>query len=196
MSLIILTSQLAGCATRSSQEFLETENDTDEEVIEYSELDKSSALKSGEIEADSQQPQQQELAELSGEALHAYFQKAYDMGNTLDGDLEARISGELDILVSLVDADATGQLPGDYDAQYRSWRPAEAAPEESDNGGSGGSGGGASGTTSSQTEPNIVLPPDWKKGLEEDGKGFEGSAQLDPENAQNGTTDGWTANYR
>lgn len=147
VTLVIMTSQLAGCATLSSQEMLDSINDAPDVSIEWAVPDtgQQSLDASGTITVGDQQfvtdatqgdnedsdvtgvidQQQTEPQELSGDELHNYFQLAYDSGAALEGDLEARIAGELDILVSLVDADEAVKLPADYESQYRAWRPAE-----------------------------------------------------------------------
>ena len=148
MTLVVMTSQLAGCATMSSDEMLKTMQESPEVSIEYaipdegeqimdeskiitvgdqqfvSDSDNSQADSEGE--SDIGMVEQQEAKELSGDELHNYFQLAYDSGASIEGDLETRILGELDILNSLVDADDSVKLPGSYADQYRTWRPAEA----------------------------------------------------------------------
>ena len=148
MTLVVMTSQLAGCATMSSDEMLKTMQESPDVSIEYATpdegeqtMDASKTITVGdqqfvsdsdnsqadsEGESDIGMVEQQEAKELSGDELHNYFQLAYDSGTSLEGDLETRISGELDILVSLVGADDSVKLPGGYADQYRTWRPAEA----------------------------------------------------------------------
>ena len=148
MTLVVMTSQLAGCATMSSDEMLKTMQESPEVSIEYAIpdsgqqiLDASDVINVGdqqfvsdsdnsqadsEGESDIGMVEQQEAKELSGDELHNYFQLAYDSGASIEGDLETRILGELDILNSLVDADDSVKLPGSYADQYRTWRPAEA----------------------------------------------------------------------
>ncbi len=156
MTLVVMTSQLAGCATMSSDEMLKTMQESPEVSIEYATpdegeqtMDASKTITVGDqqfvsdsttdsnnagsktTDTEDEQDigmieQQQEVTELSGAALEEYFQLAYDSGTSLEGDLETRISGELDILASLVDADDSVKLPGGYADQYRAWRPAEA----------------------------------------------------------------------
>ena len=148
MTLVVMTSQLAGCATMSSDEMLKTMQESPEVSIEYATpdegeqtMDASKTITVGdqqfvsdsdnsqadsEGESDIGMVEQQEAKELSGDELHNYFQLAYDSGASIEGDLETRILGELDILNSLVDADDSVKLPGSYADQYRAWRPAEA----------------------------------------------------------------------
>ena len=148
MTLVVMTSQLAGCATMSSDEMLKTMQESPEVSIEYATpdegeqiMDESKIITVGdqqfvsdsdnsqadsEGESDIGMVEQQEAKELSGDELHNYFQLAYDSGASIEGDLETRILGELDILNSLVDADDSVKLPGSYADQYRTWRPAEA----------------------------------------------------------------------
>lgn len=155
MTLVVMTSQLAGCATMSSDEMLKTMQESPEVSIEYATpdegeqtMDASKTITVGDqqfvsdsttdsnnagsktTDTEDEQDigmveQQQEVTELSGEALEEYFQLAYDSGAALEGDLETRILGELDILNSLVDADESIKLPGNYADQYRAWRPEE-----------------------------------------------------------------------
>lgn len=148
MTLVIMASQLAGCAALSSQEMLKEMEQSPDVIVEWAtqdgsqqRVDSSTAVEIGNQQfiVDEKVPgsgtvdtsdigvvdQKQEVTELSGEALTNYFQLAYDSGVALEGDLEARIAGELDILVSLVAGDATVKLPGDYADQYKAWRPVE-----------------------------------------------------------------------
>ena len=145
-----MASQLAGCATLSSQEMAESMRESSDVSIEWADHDSSqqgrdSLDASNMIEARGTQfivdsnsidnqdigvvNQHQEVEELSGAELEKFFQLAYDSGTSLEGDIEARIAGELKILVSLVDADNTVKLPDDYVEAYQNWRPAELAEE-------------------------------------------------------------------
>ncbi len=141
ITLIIMTSQLAGCATMSSDEMLQSMNESPDVSIEYAvpdteqqSLDATQVIDIGDqqyvSDSDSEGDigviaNQQEAKELSGAELESYFQLAYDSGSSIEGDLESRIQGELDILVSLVDADEAIKLPDNYEQAYRDWRPAE-----------------------------------------------------------------------
>ena len=141
MTLVIMTSQLAGCASMTSEEMLQSMNESPDVSIEYAvpdtgqqSLDASGVINIGDqqIVSDSDSDSdigvianQQEVKELSGAELEEYFQLAYDSGSSIEGDLETRIQGELGILLSLVDANETIKLPSDYADQYRDWRPAE-----------------------------------------------------------------------
>ena len=144
ITLVIMTSQLAGCATMSSDEMLQSMNESPDVSIEYAipdeeqqSLDASGVINVGDTQFVSDSDvmgnedvgvidQQQEVTELSGTELESYFQLAYDSGSSIEGDLETRIQGELGILISLVDADESSKLPGNYEQAYRDWRPAEA----------------------------------------------------------------------
>lgn len=141
ITLVIMTSQLAGCASMTSDEMLKSMQESPDVSIEYAtpdtgqqSLDATQVIDIGDqqIVSDSDSDSdigvianQQEAKELSGAELEEYFQLAYDSGSSIEGDLETRIQGELGILVSLVDADEAIKLPGDYADQYRDWRPAE-----------------------------------------------------------------------
>lgn len=145
-----MTSQLAGCATLSSQEMADGIRESSDVSIEWADMDSSkqgqeSLDASNVIEAGGTQfivdsnptdnqdigiiNQQQEVKELSGAELEKFFQLAYDSGTSLEGDIETRIAGELKILVSLVDADDTVKLPDNYVEVYQNWRPADQVEE-------------------------------------------------------------------
>ncbi|NBI11315.1 hypothetical protein D1641_15065 [Colidextribacter sp. OB.20] len=146
MTLIIMTSQLAGCATMSSNEMLETMQESPDVSIEYAipdeeqqSLDATHILNidnGGVVDSDSEGDiglidTQQEAKELSGAELLDYFQKVYDIhqeihiATTLDG----LINEELEFLVDLVESDGY-TLPSDYEAQYRAWRPTDSLPAD------------------------------------------------------------------
>lgn len=147
MTLVILTSQLAGCATLTAQETLEESQKTSEVIIEYNELDTEH-----QQDQDSSRNQQiqigdtaygyefdgnnsaigivdtdevQEQKELSGDALINYFQRTYDACKVLElSSLDEQIDTEIEILVSFCDTDRV-KLPADYADQYRAWRPVD-----------------------------------------------------------------------
>lgn len=147
ITLVIMTSQLAGCATMNSDEMLKSMTESPDVSIEYAipdeeqqssdasgvitvgdqqfVVDSNSETSGTENESDIGIIEQQEVKELSGAELEEYFQLAYDSGASIEGDLETRIQRELGILLSLVDADETIKLPSDYADQYRDWRPAD-----------------------------------------------------------------------
>ena len=141
ITLVIMTSQLAGCATMSSDEMLKSMQESPDVSIEYAipdtgqqSLDASGVINVGDTQfvsdSDSEGDigviaNQQEATELLGAELEEYFQLAYDSGASIEGDLETRIQGELGILISLVDADEAIKLPDNYEQAYRDWRPAE-----------------------------------------------------------------------
>ena len=147
ITLVIMTSQLAGCATMSSDEMLKSMQESPDVSIEYAipdtgqqSLDASGVINVGDtqfvVDSNSETPEtenesdigiieQEEVKELSGAELEEYFQLAYDSGASIEGDLETRIQGELGILISLVDADEAIKLPDNYEQAYRDWRPAE-----------------------------------------------------------------------
>ena len=150
MTLVVMTSQLAGCATMTSDEMLKSMNESPDGSIEYAipDPDKQSLDASGVINVGDQQfvsdsdtdgdsdiglienQDSQEKAELSGDELIRYFQLAYDSCESFEStSQEERINFELDILTSFCDTDGE-KLPADYTDQYRAWRPADQqAPE-------------------------------------------------------------------
>ena len=150
MTLVVMTSQLAGCATMTSDEMLKSMNESPDVSIEYAipDPDKQSLDASGVINVGDQQfvsdsdsdgdsdiglienQDTQEKAELSGDELIRYFQLAYDSCESFEStSQEERINFELDILTSFCDTDGE-KLPADYADQYKAWRPVDQqAPE-------------------------------------------------------------------
>lgn len=148
MPLVVMTSQLAGCATMTSDEMLKSMNESPDVSIEYAipDPDKQSLDASGVINMGDQQivsdsdidrdiglienQDSQEKAELSGDELIRYFQLAYDSCESFEStSQEERINFELDILASFCDTDGE-KLPADYADQYKAWRPVDQqAPE-------------------------------------------------------------------
>ena len=111
MTLVVMTSQLAGCATMTSDEMLKSMNESPDVSIEYAIPDtgQQSLDATQVIDTEDQQivsdtdsegdigviANQQEAKELSGAELEEYFQLAYDSGASIEGDLETCIQGEL-----------------------------------------------------------------------------------------------------
>ncbi|NBI08447.1 hypothetical protein D1641_00230 [Colidextribacter sp. OB.20] len=113
MALVIMTSQLAGCATMSSDEMSKSRNESPDVSIEHANHNED------------------QITELTHEELIGIFELAYDSKKALAGELpvEAIIKQELHIMPYLVTPDK--QLPEDYEEQYRAWRPVETQePEE------------------------------------------------------------------
>ena len=150
MTLVVMTSQLAGCATMTSDEMLKSMNESPDVSIEYAipDPDKQSLDASGVINVGDQQfvsdsdtdgdsdiglienQDNQEKAELSGDELIEYFQKVYDIHTEIHSATteEGLIQEELKFLADLVESD-NYTLPSDYEAQYRAWRPAGSLSE-------------------------------------------------------------------
>lgn len=122
LALVVITSQLAGCAATTRQEVADgTEKSPDIGGSQYV-TDRSDDAETGSA-ADVEQ------RELSGDALIEYFKLAY---GTSDGisyltTTDEKIDFETEVLS--IRADNEGQkLPADYADQYRAWRPAEEEP--------------------------------------------------------------------
>lgn len=122
ITLVIITSQLAGCASVSSDETSKSMQESPDVSVEHAipedkqqSLDAAVVINTGD----------QQKAELSGDELIEYFQLVYDTCSALDTSYaEEQTAMELDILVSFCDTD-NKKLPSDYEQQYRAWRPAE-----------------------------------------------------------------------
>ena len=148
MTLVVMTSQLAGCATVTSDETLKSRNESPDASIEDTIPDagKQSLDASGVINVGNQRfvsdrdsdgdigligdQNNQAKAELSGDELIEYFQKVYDIHTEIHSATteEGLIQEELKFLADLAESD-NYILPSDYKDQYRAWRPANSLPE-------------------------------------------------------------------
>ena len=150
MTLVVMTSQLAGCATMTSDEMLKSMNESPDGSIEYAipdagkqSLDASGVINVGDrqfvsdtdSDGDSdigliENQDSQELQEISHDKLIEYFQLVYDIHTEIHSATteEGLIQEELKFLADLVKSD-NYILPSDYKDQYRAWRPAGSLPE-------------------------------------------------------------------
>ena len=150
MTLVVMTSQLAGCATMTSDEMLKSMNESPDGSIEYAipdagkqSLDASGVINVGDrqfvsdtySDGDSdigliENQGSQELQEISHDKLIEYFQLVYDIHTEIHSATteEGLIQEELKFLADLVESD-NYILPSDYKDQYRAWRPAGSLPE-------------------------------------------------------------------
>ena len=143
MTLVVMTSQLAGCATMTSDEMLKSMNESPEVSIEYAipDPDKQSLDASGVINVGDQQfvsdsdsdgdsdiglienQDTQELEEISHDELIAIFEENYEISKSIyNSDDEEVIRSELEMIKIIVKS-MDKSLPSDYEAQYRAWRP-------------------------------------------------------------------------
>lgn len=143
MTLVVMTSQLAGCATMTSDEMLKSMNESPEVSIEYAipDPDKQSLDASGAINVGDQQfvsdsdtdgdsdiglienQGTQELEEISHDELIAIFEENYEISKSIyNSDDEEVIRSELEMIKIIVKS-MDKSLPSDYEAQYRAWRP-------------------------------------------------------------------------
>ena len=143
MTLVVMTSQLAGCATMTSDEMLKSMNESPDVSIEYAipDPDKQSLDASGVINVGDQQfvsdsdsdgdsdiglienQDTQELEEISHDELIAIFEENYEISKSIyNSDDEEVIRSELEMIKIIVKS-MDKSLPSDYEAQYRAWRP-------------------------------------------------------------------------
>lgn len=143
MTLVVMTSQLAGCATMTSDEMLKSMNESPDVSIEYAipDPDKQSLDASGVINVGDQQfvsdsdtdgdsdiglienQGTQELEEISHDELIAIFEENYEISKSIyNSDDEEVIRSELEMIKIIVKS-MDKSLPSDYEAQYRAWRP-------------------------------------------------------------------------
>ncbi len=152
ITLVIMTSQLAGCATMNSDEMLKSMQESPDVSIEYAipdeeqqSLDATQVIDAGDQQAvidsvvdsdigliDGQGSQ--ELQEISHDELIAIFEENYEISKSIyNSDDEEVIRSELEMIKIIVKS-MDKSLPSDYEAQYRVWRPlvtqqTQAAPE-------------------------------------------------------------------
>ena len=153
MTLVVMTSQLAGCATMTSDEMLKSMNESPEVSIEYAipdpdkqSLDASEVINVGDQQfvSDSDSDSDniglienqgtQELEEISHDELIAIFEENYEISKSIyNSDDEEVIRSELEMIKIIVKS-MDKSLPSDYETQYRAWRPSvnqqtQQAPE-------------------------------------------------------------------
>ena len=146
-----MTSQLAGCATMSSNEMLQSMQESPDVSIEYAipdeeqqSLDATHVMGSAgqQIIVDTQDnldiglvdSAEDQVTELTHDELIEIFELAYDSKSALAGEIpvDALIKQELHIMPYFVAPNK--QLPEDYEDQYRAWRPVEKQePEQQQN---------------------------------------------------------------
>lgn len=136
MTLAIMTSQLAGCATVSSDETSKRMNESPDVSIESAVPDAGQQIMSdSDSEIELLNTGKQELDELGHDELIAVFENAYEASKEVyNSDSEETIQNEL-LMIEITAASDNKSLPSDYEAQYREWRPSvtqqtQAAPED------------------------------------------------------------------
>ena len=139
MTLVVMTSQLAGCATMTSDEMLKSMNESPDVSIEYAIPDpgKQSLDASQVLDADGQQivsdshsdigliedQNNQKLEEISHDELLVVFEQQYEISKEINNsDSEETIQNELEMIRITVEC-MEKSLPSDYEVQYREWRP-------------------------------------------------------------------------
>ena len=139
MTLVVMTSQLAGCATMTSDEMLKSMNESPDVVIEYAvpdtghqSLDASQVLDTDgqQIVSDShsdigliEDQNNQKLEEISHDELLVVFEQQYEISKEINNsDSEETIQNELEMIRITVEC-MEKSLPSDYEVQYREWRP-------------------------------------------------------------------------
>ena len=198
ITLVIMTSQLAGCATMNSNEMLKSMNESPDVSIEYAipDEEQQSLDASGVINIDGQQyvsdsdsegdigliDTQQELEEYSYDELIALFKSQYEISRELyNSDTEETIQRELENIGYTADCQGKA-LPSDYEAQYREWRPSAVQQEtqttettqQSQNQQSQGQQGQSSKHQGSQTQQPPQQPSQQQQG---DSSGDQGSLE-------------------
>lgn len=139
ITLVIMTSQLAGCATMNSDEMLKSMQESPDVSIEYAipdeeqqSLDASGVINVGDTQFVSDSDSegdiglidtQQELEEISHDELLVVFGQQYEISKEIyNSDSEETIQNELEMIRITVEC-MDKSLPSDYETQYRAWRP-------------------------------------------------------------------------
>ena len=139
MTLVVMTSQLAGCATMTSDEMIKSMNESPDVSIEYAipDPDKQSLDASQVLDTDGQQivsdshsdigliedQNNQKLEEISHNELLVVFEQQYEISKEINNsDSEETIQNELEMIRITVEC-MEKSLPSDYEVQYREWRP-------------------------------------------------------------------------
>ena len=143
MTLVVMTSQLAGCATMTSDEMLKSMNESPDVSIEYAIPDpgKQSLDATQVLDTDGQQivsdshsdigliedQNNQKLEEISHDELLVVFEQQYEISKEINNsDSEETIQNELEMIRITVEC-MEKSLPSDYEVQYREWRPSASS---------------------------------------------------------------------
>lgn len=125
LTLVILLSQLSGCAVLSPSEVVEESQKGEEVVIEYADKDQSKNNESDDLTQAISNVQQSEAKEtLTNEELIKVFEEAYSLALNIQGDEDYSI--EIDYMLiegSIDNLYPTKKLPADYKERYIEWRP-------------------------------------------------------------------------
>ena len=198
ITLVIMTSQLAGCATMNSDEMLKSMNESPDVSIEYAipdeeqqSLDATHVIDAGDQQyvSDSdldigliEDQNNQKLEEISHDELLVVFEQQYEISKEINNsDSEETIQSELENIGYTADCQGKA-LPSDYEAQYREWRPSAVQQEtqttettqQSQNQQSQGQQGQSSKHQGSQTQQPPQQPSQQQQG---DSSGDQGSLE-------------------
>ena len=134
LTLVILLSQLSGCAVLSPSEVVEESQKGEEVVIEYADKDQSKNNESDDLtQAISNVKQSETLAPMTNDELISLFDRAYQFSikegwPEVFGDY---LNCELNLILKY-SMDDGKELPADYKERYIDWRPLDGADAKSD----------------------------------------------------------------
>lgn len=126
MTLVVITSQLAGCATMSSDKTLKSMQKSPDVSAEHATPGANDLQYMADSDSDAgliEDQNNQKLEEISHDELIVVFEQQYEISKEINNsDSEETIQNEL-LMIEITTASMSKSLPSDYETQYREWRP-------------------------------------------------------------------------
>lgn len=126
MTLVVITSQLAGCATMSSDKTLKSMQESPDVSAEHTTPGAGDMQYMADSDSDAgliEDQNNQKLEEISHDELIVVFEQQYEISKEINNsDSEETIQNELEMIRITVEC-MEKSLPSDYEVQYREWRP-------------------------------------------------------------------------
>ena len=126
MTLVVITSQLAGCATMSSDKTLKSMQESPDVSAEHATPGADDLQYMADSDSDAgliEDQNNQKLEEISHDELIVVFEQQYEISKEINNsDSKETIQNEL-LMIEVTTASMSKSLPSDYETQYREWRP-------------------------------------------------------------------------
>ena len=126
MTLVVITSQLAGCPTMSSDKTLKSMQESPDVSAEHATPGAGDLQYMADSDSDAgliEDQNNQKLEEISHDELIVVFEQQYEISKEINNsDSEETIQDEL-LMIEITTASMSKSLPSDYETQYREWRP-------------------------------------------------------------------------
>ena len=130
MTLVVITSQLAGCATMSSDKTLKSMQESPDVSAEHATPGADDLQYMADSDSDAgliEDQNNQKLEEISHDELLVVFEQQYEISKEINNsDSEETIQNELEMIRITVEC-MEKSLPSDYEVQYREWRPSASS---------------------------------------------------------------------